>query len=397
MKKSLVVCLLGMFSSSGMADMTWTTEHGDLKVYGDVEFNLDAASSAGQLTSFKTDDNKDWRVGDSEKWDINGRILLGLDGYRKGKNDQFAGFSVQPLVNVSGNLSADDAAFFFGQEKNWKIKVGRFEAYDMFPLNQDTFIQYSGNTSNDLYSDGFGYIYMMKEGRGRSSGGGAVLLSKEAGPLYLELNTLVKDGTTLFADNGYHGNVLENEKNAAYVRPVAALRFDKASIALAMETNIVSNAYGFRDASGDIQDQSQRTGYGATFTWNSLKEDPTNGIVFNISTAYMNAKDEKDFSAGSNILWRNFELGYIFANNDIQAFNMNNLVAKDGVATVPGRYDIHTIHTSYRITNVMDMDNFNIDLGAYWSMLNLPDNDGSRANDDSDRYGARVRFKYYFF
>ena len=120
-------------------------------------------------------------------------------------------------------------------------------------------------------------------------------------------------------------------------------------------------------------------------------------MVFNISTAYMNAKDEKDFSAGSNILWRNFELGYIFANNDIQAFNMNNLVAKDGVATVPGRYDIHTIHTSYRITNVMDMDNFNIDLGAYWSMLNLPDNDGSRANDDSDRYGARVRFKYYFF
>lgn len=94
---------------------------------------------------------------------------LGLDGYRKGKNDQFAGFSVQPLVNVSGNLSADDAAFFFGQEKNWKIKVGRFEAYDMFPLNQDTFIQYSGNTSNDLYSDGFGYIYMMKEGRGAAA------------------------------------------------------------------------------------------------------------------------------------------------------------------------------------------------------------------------------------
>lgn len=34
----------------------------------------------------------------------------------------------------------------------------------MFPLNQDTFIEYSGNTANDLYSDGYGYIYMMKEG-----------------------------------------------------------------------------------------------------------------------------------------------------------------------------------------------------------------------------------------
>ena len=59
-------------------------------------------------------------------------------------------------------MNLDDAAFFFGNEKNWQTKIGRFEAYDMFPLNQDTFIQYSGNTANDLYADGFGYIYMMK-------------------------------------------------------------------------------------------------------------------------------------------------------------------------------------------------------------------------------------------
>ena len=35
-------------------------------------------------------------------------------------------------------------------------------------LNQDTFVEYSGNTANDTYSDGFGYIYMMKEGRGEA-------------------------------------------------------------------------------------------------------------------------------------------------------------------------------------------------------------------------------------
>lgn len=34
----------------------------------------------------------------------------------------------------------------------------------MFPLNQDTFVEYSGNTADDLYSDGYGYIYMLKEG-----------------------------------------------------------------------------------------------------------------------------------------------------------------------------------------------------------------------------------------
>ena len=105
---------------------------------------------------------------------------------------------MQPLADMTGKMNLDDAAFFFGNEKNWQTKIGRFEAYDMFPLNQDTFIQYSGNTANDLYADGFGYIYMMKEGRGRSSSGGNLMLSKYAGDVYFELNTLVEDGTSLF-------------------------------------------------------------------------------------------------------------------------------------------------------------------------------------------------------
>uniref|UniRef100_UPI00223EE490 carbohydrate porin n=2 Tax=Gammaproteobacteria TaxID=1236 RepID=UPI00223EE490 len=33
----------------------------DLKLYGDVEFNLDGASRSGQLTSLKGSDNKDWK------------------------------------------------------------------------------------------------------------------------------------------------------------------------------------------------------------------------------------------------------------------------------------------------------------------------------------------------
>lgn len=78
------------------------------------------------------------------------------------------------------------------------MKVGRFEAYDMFPLNQDTFVEYSGNTANDLYSDGYGYIYMMKEGRGRSSSGGNFLMSKTLDNWYFELNTLLENGSTLF-------------------------------------------------------------------------------------------------------------------------------------------------------------------------------------------------------
>ncbi len=68
----------------------------------------------------------------------------------------------------------------------------------MFPLGQDTFVQYSGNTANDLYSDGFGYIYMMKEGR---SGDGSVQLSHSLDDWYFEINALVEDGTVLFDDS----------------------------------------------------------------------------------------------------------------------------------------------------------------------------------------------------
>lgn len=67
----------------------------------------------------------------------------------------------------------------------------------MFPLNQDTFVEYSGNTANDTYSDGFGYIYMMKEGRGRSNSGGSMMFNSQYNNWYFETNLLIEDGTSI--------------------------------------------------------------------------------------------------------------------------------------------------------------------------------------------------------
>lgn len=369
----------------------------DLKLYGDVEFNLDGASRSGQLTSLKGSDHKDWKPGNKERWDINGRILVGLDGYRRNPDGNFSGFSVQPLADMSGKMNLDDAAFFFGNEKNWQTKIGRFEAYDMFPLNQDTFIQYSGNTANDLYADGFGYIYMMKEGRGRSSSGGNLMLSKYAGDVYFELNTLVEDGTSLFQDNSYHGNALENKKNVAYLRPVIAWKKDAFSIAAAMESNVVNNAYGYQDSQGRFVDQSKRNGYGMTMSWNTNAADPDNGVVANLSAAYLDAAGEQDLTAGVNVLWRRFELGYIYAHNNIKEFNTAGIAADiHNPLSEPGNYDIHTVHASYQIPNIMNMKNFNLYLGAYVSLLEA-NADSKIANGDNDqRYGMRARFKYFF-
>ncbi|MBV7403183.1 carbohydrate porin [Enterobacter sp. ENT03] len=368
----------------------------ELKFYGDVEFNMDGASRTGGLTSLKTSANKNWTPGEKERWDINGRILLGFDGLRKGADGKYAGFSVQPLADMSGKMNLDDAAFFFGQQDDWKIKIGRFEAWDMFPLNQDTFIEYSGNTANDLYSDGYGYIYMMKEGRGRSNSGGNFLLSKNIDNWYFEVNTLVEDGSELFVDKNYHGNALDNRKNVVYVRPVAAWQSGPWSVAAALESNLVNNAYGYQQADGRFADQSSRTGYGMTMSWNTQRIDAENGAVVNLSTAYLDAADEKDFSAGINALWHRVEVGYIYAHNKIDRFNMTGVNADcngDCAILAPGRYDIHTLHTSWQLPEIMDLPNFNIYLGAYASWL---DASASESGSNDDRYGARVRFKYLF-
>lgn len=368
----------------------------EIKFYGDVEFNMDGGSRTGSLTSVKTSANKEWAPGEKERWDINGRILLGFDGLRNGADGHYAGFSVQPLADMNGEMNLDDAVFFFGQQDDWKIKIGRFEAWDMFPLNQDTFIEYSGNTANDLYSDGYGYIYMMKEGRGRSSNGGNLLLSKTLGNAYLELNTLVEDGSSLFVDQNYHGNALDNRKNVVYLRPVAVWQSGPWQVAAAMESNLVNNAYGYEKANGRWQDQSGRTGYGMTMSWNTLKTDGEKGAVVNLSTAYLDAADEEDFSAGINGLWQRVELGYIYAHNKIDHFNMagvtDNCDSGCGILAA-GRYDIHTLHTSWQLPEIMAMPGFSIYLGAYASWLDSPAPD---TGSSSERYGARVRFKYLF-
>ncbi|WP_434643668.1 carbohydrate porin [Klebsiella sp. I138] len=396
MKKILLTFTLALVSFNSLADMTFDTSSGKLRFYGDVEFNTDAASSSKQLTSSRTSPNKDWSASDSDRWSINGRILLGLDGYRELPGGNFAGFISQPLADMSGHMNLDDAALYFGQKEggkdNWRVTVGRFEAYDMFPINQDTFVEYSGNTANDLYADGFGYIYMMKEGRGRSNSGGNLMLSKSIDNWYFELNSLVEDGSDLFAGASYHGNTLTRKKNTIYLRPVVAWRGDNFTTAVAAESNVVNNAYGYHNTSGQWQDQSERNGFG----WSStLKID--HDITANINFAFMDAVNEKDLTVGANILWDKFAIGYIWAKNKLSDFNPALQANNDDFIDQDGKYQIHTIHSSYRFANVLDMNNFDIYLGAYWSQIKRnSDNLYSDGENSDDRYGMRIRFKYNF-
>ena len=132
-------------------------------------------------------------------------------------------------------------------------------------------------------------------------------------------------------------------------------------------------------------------------SWNNSAADPNNGVVANLSTAYLDASGEQDFTAGVNVLWRRFELGYIYAHNNIKEFNTAGIAADiHNPLSEPGNYDIHTVHASYQIPNIMNMKNFNLYLGAYVSLLEA-NADNKIANGDNDqRYGMRARFKYFF-
>lgn len=91
--------------------------YGDLKLYGDVEFNMDAASKPGKLSMISAGLNSE---SVNERWELNGRILLGFDGIRNFDNGYFAGFSAQPLADMHGSVNVDNALFFWEKRMTGK-------------------------------------------------------------------------------------------------------------------------------------------------------------------------------------------------------------------------------------------------------------------------------------
>ncbi|WP_272690390.1 carbohydrate porin [Providencia sp. PROV152] len=373
-------------------------QNGELKIDGNIELNIDGSSRKGQMTSIREAVSKSANSGKNDNWDINGRILLGFQGKHQLANGNETGFQVEPLAKADGDIGLDDAFFYFGKHHDWTIKVGRYEGYSMFPLDQDIFISHSGNTSNSLYTDGYGYVYMMKEGRGRSNDGGSIQLSKRLDNWYFEVNTLVEDGTALFGDERYHGYDLDNRKSAVYLRPVAVWKPKPLKIALAMESQVMHNAYG-ATIDGKWKDFSRRNGYGLNITWDTTSKDKMSGIKAAFNTAYMEANAETDFSAGGYAKWRRFVLGYIYAHNNIKDFNPNKyqyvLDDESVLNGVPGKYDLHTLYVSYEIPNILHIENYNIYLGAYYSTIATAKSELIDKSDD-ERYGFRIRFKYLF-
>ncbi|PSW16469.1 porin [Photobacterium rosenbergii] len=350
-------------------------EQGNFSIGGDVEFdfNYQDNDKADQLNR-----------GKDSNYNQTGRVLVEFAGERKTESGHYLAIKAQPLMDSNGEVNLDDAYFSFGEQGGWDLRMGRFEAYDMFPVGQDTFLEYSGDTANDLYRDGAGYVYQMKEARGRATSAGQLMYSQSFDNLYVELASVIGERADLFGTNTsdekvtYHGREVSSNKDAIVLRPVVAYQMGDFRIAGAIEANLVKDAV--IDTEGN--DVSDRIGYGITANYTM------NDLSVNANVAYMDALNEKDTSVGLNVLWKGFGIGYVYGVNDFDAKS----------DFYDGKVKIDTFYASYEFANVLDVEDFSIYLGAFHTSLN---EEGTRLNDGAmfselDDKGARVRFKYFF-
>ncbi|GAL15926.1 putative glycoporin [Vibrio astriarenae] len=193
---------------------------------------------------------------------------------------------------------------------------------------------------------------------------------------------MLGDRSNLFdggLDGKYHGKEIESSKDSFLLRPVLAYQTGDFKVAASVETNLVSDAIV-----ADGLDISDRTGYGLTGSWTS------GDWLVNANVAYLDAVDENNFSAGVNALWNNVGLGYIHSINQYEneAFS----------SWAEGDVSVSTWYASYAFLDVLEVQDFSILLGTYYTMVNNKLNQQSdvSAFAEEDDFGARVRLFYEF-
>lgn len=367
-----------LFSMSAMAEFTYENGHNRLTFGGDVELDINAQNThSGKGPIFFEDE-----IDNGDEFNQTGRILLDVSGERTSDSGNYARFKVQPMVQTDGDMGVDDSWLAIGNNRGTQLKVGRYEAYDLFPLGQDVFVGFSGDTSDGLYRDGQGYVYQAKEGRGRGGDAGQLMVSQSSGDFYAEVSTLFGDRTDLFDSSTYHGYSIDPDdeaKSSFIVRPVLAWTPGSWTFAAGMEANLVDDA--ITDERG--ADISDRTGYGTRVSWDS------GDWSVNANLSLLDAYEEENVTLGLNALWKGFGVGYIHAQNDIDEVKPGS--NEDDVISIAGKYSIDTLYTSYHFADVLDVKDLGIYLGAYYSTIEHDEVDNL---EDADRYGARLRFKY---
>lgn len=110
----------------------------------------------------------------------------------------------------------------------------------------------------------------------------------------------------------------------------------------------------------------------------------------NANVAYLDAVDENNFSTGVNALWKGLGIGYVYA--------MNEYENQEIQGWAEGDVKVSTLYASYEFTDVLEVENFSVLLGSYYTTVanNLDATSSSEAFKEEDDFGARVRLFYEF-
>ncbi|WP_047689752.1 carbohydrate porin [Vibrio sp. ZOR0018] len=295
-------------------------EQGVFSIGGDVEFDINL---------------RDKNATDKQHLNQDGRLLVQIAGERSVSGDRYIKAQAQPLLKTTGKVELDDAWIAFGQANNWELKVGRYEAFDLFPVGQDTMLEYA-NADKD--------VYRANKARGRGDNG-QIGFSKTADNLYFELSTKFENESAA-------------DQNAVFVRPVVAYQIvDSVRVAAGLEANLAADD---KDAANDF------LGYGATVNYSA------NDLFINVNYAFrdFDKTKQEDTTIGANLLFKGFGLGHVYGDVD------------KGTSE-----KVNTTYASYQFANVMDVEDFSVYLGTYYSKV-----------DDTENkdLGMRIRLKYFF-
>lgn len=343
----LVPSVLALFvASAAHAGATFDTPQGKLNIGGDVEYDLTADNFSEGHGADATDSQS-----------LGGRILLDINGERVLSNGNFAGFRTNPVYTTNGNYgSGEDHWFTFGVKNDWAVKLGHYEAYDLSPAGQDTYVADSGMN-----------LYRAKAARGRAADGSQAMFSKENGQWHFEVSTLFGSDNNMYDAEETAGTVVKN-KDPLLARPVVAWTGDTVTVAVGAELNLISDAY-VETATGESV--SDWNGYGAAAIVKA-----TDDLSFSLRGAYKNADDQSDYTVGPGVQYQNFYAAYLYG--------LNNPDGSDNDTKN------HVVYASYKIPGVMGLDNFDMYLGASYGEIKA---DGA---ESVDQLGGRVRFKYFF-
>lgn len=222
--------------------------------------------------------------------DQSGRLELNIS--QKAGTDYFVAGRATLLAQKGGGAGTDDLWVQLGSASA-DVKLGRFEAADLFPIAQDTVVNHAGN------------VYGTNLLRGRTDKFHAAGTFKMGGTLSFELGLI--DATDTALGTGAKG-----------VRPVVMF----SSGAFGFKLGAESGQYG---VSGNKID-----GMGATVGYSA------NGMALNVNFAQGKrdaATDNKMTSLAINGQIGAFAAGFVSAKND----------------QVGGDFQIQTVHASYSI------------------------------------------------